>query len=209
MRKKNSIKSLFLDIGGVLLTDGWTPEYRASAASKFNINPVEMENRHQLAFHTYEEGKLLLDEYLQHVVFYKHRPFSESQFKIFMFSRSKAYPQMIDLIRGLKRKYELKIIAVSNEGRELNAYRIRKFKLDEFVDSFISSCYVHIRKPDVEIFRIALDTSQSPPNKVIYIENTPMFVQIAKDLGIKSILHTDYKSTCLKLASFGLEPIND
>jgi putative hydrolase of the HAD superfamily len=73
------------------------------------------------------------------------------------------------------------------------------------VDSFISSCFVHVRKPDPDIFRLALDVSQAPARQVIYIENTPMFVQVAEGLGIPSILHTDYKSTCAKLASAGLQ----
>jgi len=122
-----------------------------------------------------------------------------------MFAQSKPYPQMIELVRKLKAKYGLKIVVVSNEGRELNAYRIRKFKLDEFVDSFISSRYVHARKPDAEIFRLALDIAQAPSRETVYIENTPMFSQIAEALGIRSILHIDYRSTCAKLASFGLQ----
>jgi putative hydrolase of the HAD superfamily len=77
--------------------------------------------------------------------------------------------------------------------------------LDEFVDFFISSCFVHVRKPDVDIFRLALDIAQAPAGQVVYIENTPMFVQIAEGLGIRSILHTDYRSTCAKLASLGLQ----
>ena len=89
--------------------------------------------------------------------------------------------------------------------RELNAYRIRKFKLDRFVDCFVSSCFVHIRKPDADIFRLALDVAQTPARQVVYIENTPMFVRIAQELGIRSILHTDYKVTRSKLASFGLK----
>jgi putative hydrolase of the HAD superfamily len=112
---------------------------------------------------------------------------------------------MLDLAAQLKVRYELKIAVVSNESREVNAYRIRKFKLNGFVDSFISSCFVHIRKPDADIFRLALDIAQTPTRHVLYIENTPMFVQIAEGLGIRSILHTDYKSTCAKLASFGLQ----
>jgi putative hydrolase of the HAD superfamily len=122
-----------------------------------------------------------------------------------MFDQSKPYPEMIELIRQLKAQYGLTIIVLSNEARELNAYRIRKFKLYEFVDFFVSSCYVHLRKPDVDIFRLALDTAQTPVKQVVYIENTPMFVKIAEGLGIKSILHTDYKSTQAKLASLGLE----
>ena len=73
------------------------------------------------------------------------------------------------------------------------------------MDFYISSCYVHIRKPDADIFRLALDIAQAPARQVVYIENTPMFVQIAEGLGIRSILHTDYNSTCAKLAAFGLQ----
>ena len=112
---------------------------------------------------------------------------------------------MIDLVAQLKIRYGLKVAVVSNESREVNGYRIRKFKLHRLVDSFISSCFVHIRKPDADIFRFALDIAQAPARHVLYIENTPMFVQIAEGLGIRSILHTDYKSTCAKLASFGLQ----
>jgi putative hydrolase of the HAD superfamily len=77
--------------------------------------------------------------------------------------------------------------------------------LDGFVDSFISSCFVGLRKPDADIFRLVLDIAQAPARQVIYIENTPMFVQIAEGLGIKSILHTDYKSTHAQLVSLGLK----
>jgi HAD superfamily hydrolase (TIGR01509 family) len=164
-----------------------------------------MEDRHHLTFDTYEEGKLTLEEYLGRVVFYQKRPFTRAQFRRFMFAQSKPYPEMIDLVRRLKVRHGLKIAAVSNEGRELTAYRIRKFKLDGLVDSFISSCFVHVRKPDADIFRLALDIVQVPARQAVYIENTPMFVQIAEGLGIRSILHTDYKSTCAELASFGLQ----
>jgi putative hydrolase of the HAD superfamily len=101
-------------------------------------------------------------------------------------------------------RHGLKIAVVSNEGRELNVYRIQKFKLEAFVDFFVSSCFVHIRKPDADIYRLALDLAQAPAQRVVYIENTPMFVQVAEGLGIRSILHTDYRSTCAQLASLGL-----
>jgi putative hydrolase of the HAD superfamily len=148
--------------------------------------------------------KLTLEEYLSRVVFYQKRPFTRAQFRKYMFAQSKPYPKMIKLVRRLKARYGLKIVVVSNEAREINAHRIRKFKLDRLVDFFISSCFVHLRKPDADIFRVALDIAQVPANQVLYIENLPMFVQIAEGLGIRGICHTDYKSTCAKLASLGL-----
>jgi len=204
MKRSVPITALFLDIGGVLLTDGWDHHARKRAARNFKLELAEMEDRHHLTFDTYEEGKLTLQEYLGRVVFYEERPFTPAQFRKFMFAQSKPYPQMIELVRKLKAKFGLKIAVVSNEGRELNAYRIRKFKLNGFVDSFVSSSFVHVRKPDADIFRLALDIAQVPARQVVYIENTPMFVQVAEGLGIRSILHTDYRSTCAKLTSLGL-----
>jgi putative hydrolase of the HAD superfamily len=204
MKRAIPVTTLFLDIGGVLLTDGWDQPARERAAAKFKINLAEMEARHHLTFDTYEEGKTTLEEYLDRVVFYEKRPFTSPQFRRFMFAQSKPYPDMIELVRRLKAQHGLKIVVVSNEARELNSHRIRKFNLSEFVDSFVSSSFVHIRKPDADIFRLALDIAQAPAQRVLYIENTPMFVKIAEGMGIRSILHTDYKSTCAKLASFGL-----
>ncbi len=204
MKKSAAITHLFLDIGGVLLTNGWDHFARKRAARAFKLDLPEMEERHHLTFDTHEEGKLSSEEYLNRVVFYKKRSFTRLQFRQFMFDQSQPYPEMINLISELKVRHGLKITVVSNESRELNAYRIRKFKLNAFVDSFISSCFVHVRKPDAEIFRLALDISHAEPHQVLYIENTPMFVQVVEGLGIRSILHTDYKSTCSKLASLGL-----
>jgi len=204
MKKANPITCLFLDIGGVLLTDGWDHHARKRAAAAFKLDLSEMEDRHHLTFDTYEDGKLTLEEYLGRVVFYQKRSFTRAQFRQFMFAQSKAFPEMIDLVTQIKVRNGLKIAVVSNEARELNAYRIREFKLNRFVDFFISSCFVHLRKPDADIFRLALDIAQVPVRQVLYIENTPMFVQIAEGLGIRSILHKDYRTTCAKLASFGL-----
>ncbi len=164
-----------------------------------------MEERHGLNFETHEDDKTTFKEYLDRVVFYQKRMFTRAEFRRFMLAQSKPCTRMIELVRSLKAKYGLKIIVVSNESRELNAYRIRQFKLAGFVDAFISSCFVHLRKPDADIFKLALDIAQTPARQIVYIENTPMFVQVAEGLGIRSILHTDYKSTCAKLASFGLE----
>jgi putative hydrolase of the HAD superfamily len=206
MKRSAPVTALFLDIGGVLLTDGWDHLARKRAAARFKLELAGMEDRHHLTFDTYEEGKLTLEEYLGRVVFHQKRPFTRTQFRRFMFTQSKPYPKMIELIRILKARYGLKIAVVSNEARELNEYRIRKFKLDGFVDSFISSSFVHVRKPDADIFRLALDIAQVPASQVVYIENTPMFVQVAEGLGIRSILHTDYRSTRAQLVSLGLQP---
>ena len=165
MKNMTATTCLFLDIGGVLLTNGWDHHARKRAAAHFKLRWAEMEDRHRLNFATYEEGKLTLEEYLARVVFYQKRPFTRAKFRNFMFAQSKPHPEMIELVAHLKARYGLKIAVVSNEGREPNAYRIRTFKLDGFVDAFISSCFVHLRKPDRDIFALRRTLPRRRPDK--------------------------------------------
>jgi putative hydrolase of the HAD superfamily len=204
MSNNSSISTLFLDIGGVLLTNGWDHTMRQKAAETFDLDYGEMNERHHLTFNTYEEGKLSLYAYLKRVIFYEERPFSLEEFRAFMFEQSRPYQEMIDLVCRLKERYGLKIAAVSNEGRELTIHRIEEFDLGSFIDFFISSCFVHYRKPDEDIYRIALDIAQVPPERVVYIEDRPMFVQVAQGLGIQGIIHQDFRATRAALRGFGL-----
>jgi putative hydrolase of the HAD superfamily len=205
VKKPLPITTLFVDVGGVLLTNGWDHHARKRAAKYFKLGWAEMDERHRLVFETHEEGKLSFEEYLGWVVFFEKRPFTRNQFRDFMFAQSKPYSKMLGLVTQLKVLHGLKIVVISNESREVNAYRIRTFKLDQLVDTFISSCFVGMRKPDVEMFRLALDLAQTSPARAVFIDNTPMFVQIAERLGIRSILHVDFESTRAKLTSLGLQ----
>jgi putative hydrolase of the HAD superfamily len=198
------ITDLFLDIGGVLLTNGWDDDIQKRTADKFGLDYQEMHERHHLTFDTYEEGKLSLDEYLNRIVFYQERSFTKEAFKAFMYAQSQPFPEMIELMCGLKAKYGLEIAAVSNEGRELTVYRVLQFKLGTFIDFFISSCFVHYRKPDEDIYRIALDIAQVRPEQVVYIDDRAMFVEVAQGLGIKGILHSGYETTRTALANLNL-----
>jgi len=204
MRKsKYAPTTIFTDIGGVLLTNGWDRTARKKAIDRFKLDPAETEERHHLTFDTYESGKISLSEYLKRLVFYKRRNFTEADFRKFMFAQSKPYPEMLSLIRAIKEKYNIKIAVVNNEGSELNVHRINSFRLGEFVDFFISSCIVHFRKPDADIFKVALDIAHVAPEKVIYLEDRAMFVQVADTLGIRGIIHQDFNTTKKLLADLG------
>lgn len=195
---------LFVDIGGVLLTDGWGHLSRQRAATRFGLDLAELERRHALNFTTYEEGRLTLDDYLDWVVFHRDRAFTRTQFRDFMFAESHPHPGMIALVAELKAQHGLKVAAVSNEARELNDHRIQTFGLARVIDFFVSSCAVHLRKPDPEMFRLALDIAQVPAAQIVYVENTSMFVQVAERLGIRGIVHTDATTTAAALRGLGL-----
>lgn len=187
-----------------MLTNGWDRRSREAAAKKFGLDLDELNDRHRMTFDTYESGKLSLDEYLKRSVFYVDRPFTMEEFRTFMYDQSVAYPEMLELFRQLKARHGLKIAVVNNEGRELNEHRIRTFKLGEFVDFFISSSFVHFRKPDADIWKMALDIAQIPREAIVYIDDRAMFVQVAEGLGLRGIVHKKYEQTRDTLAAMGL-----
>ena len=198
------ITHLFTDLGGVLLTNGWDCGLRKLVASHFQIDAEEMDERHHLTYDTYEAGKISLSVYLERVVFWEPRPFTEDQVIAFMVEQARCFPDMIDLYKRVKAENRLKVVVVSNEGRELTTDRIRRFDLKEFVDIFVVSTYVHFRKPDEDIFRIALDVAQAAPGEVVYVDDRHMFAEVACSLGMHEMWHRDLEGTRAAFEALGL-----
>lgn len=199
------ITHLFTDLGGVLLTNGWDRGLRKLVASHFQVDAAEMDERHHLTYDTYEAGKISLSVYLRRVIFWEPRDFTEEAVVDFMLSQAKCFPEMIELYKRVKADNGLKVVVVSNEGRELTADRIRRFGLKEFVDIFVVSSYVHFRKPDEDIFRIALDVAQAEPGEVVYVDDRHMFVEVACGLGMHEVWHRDHDQTRAAFAALGLK----
>jgi putative hydrolase of the HAD superfamily len=205
MSRSDQIKCLFVDIGGVLLTNGWDHIQRKEVTARFGIDWEEFEERHKATCETFEQGRITLEEYLRLTVFFKDRDFTPAEFREAIFAQSQPFPEMIELVARLKKRYSLMVVVVSNEGREINEYRIHKYELGRIVDCFVSSSFVGLRKPDFAIFKLALDLTQTPPNGILYLENTCLFVEIAQELGIEGICHSDYADTVSRLENLGFD----
>lgn len=190
-------KTIFFDIGGVLLNNGWGHASRQTAAEKFSYDYQEMERLHQLIFNVYETGGITLDEYLDWVLFYEPRDFTKQMFKDFMFAQSMPLPDMLEWLIQWRRENatRFRFISINNEGRELNEYRILKFRLHDCFDAFVSSCEVRMRKPDPGIFKLAMGIAQAKPAECIYFDDRPVLVDAASKTGIESHHHKDFEST--------------
>jgi len=199
------IKFLFTDLGGVLLTNGWDHNSREVAAKHFDLDLAELNRRHEAVFPNYEQGFNTIEEYLEFAVFHKPRDFSAEEFIEFIKTQSLPYPDMIEMVKALKAKYDLKIVAVSNEGREIAKYRIDTFDLSSFIDIFIVSAFVGRRKPYEDIFRLALEVADANKQEVVYMDDRQMLAQGAQVFGLDSIWHRDIESTKQALKERGLE----
>jgi putative hydrolase of the HAD superfamily len=182
------IKTLFLDIGGVIMTNGWDRHARERAAQAFDYDLVDFEEKHRQFFNSYETDKITLDEYLKEVIFRTDRSFSIEKFKEFMFAQSKPYPDMISFFREIKKDYDLRLAAISNEGRELAEYRIKIANLTSLFDDFFISSFVGYQKPDPHIYEMALDVTQTLPKQSFYIDDRPELIDAGAKLGIKGVV---------------------
>ena len=183
------IRTLFWDVGGVLLTNAWDHEERERAVEKFQLQKADFEARHKEVVPAFEEGKVTLDQYLDRTAFYQPRKFSKDDFKSYMFSLSKPKADVLDFARTLSGKYLM--ATINNESREMNEYRIKQFGLTQILDLFVSSCYVGMRKPDEKIYRLALDLIQKTPDECCFIDDRPANIEGAAKVSMRTVLMRD------------------
>jgi putative hydrolase of the HAD superfamily len=200
-----NITTVFWDIGGVVLTNGWDHNSRLEAVKTFHLDGDEFRERHDLSFPAFDAGQITLDQYLDRTLFYKPRSFTREEFSAFMFAQSKAYPETRELLRAVARIEKYFVASINNEPRELNNYRIEAFGLREDFQVFFSSCYLHARKPEEQIFRIALEVSQRPPEECVFIDDRSLNLENPRRLGMHVIHHKNAAQTRVELKAFGIE----
>ena len=198
------IRAIFWDVGGVLLTNAWDRTERAAALEHFGLDEQEFHSRHEMVVSSFERGKITLEEYLDRTVFYRSRSFTKDAFRDFMFSLSKPFPDVVEFARELSTKYFMSTI--NNESRELNYYRIEKFGLRNIFRLFVSSCFVGMRKPERDIYRLALEATQIPAESCCFIDDRPLNLECAAKLGMHTITMQKLPQLREDLTKLGVTP---
>jgi putative hydrolase of the HAD superfamily len=183
----STIRGIFWDVGGVLLTNAWDHTQRMAALEYFRLDEKEFHARHEMVVSSFERGKISLDEYLERTVFYQNRPFSRDEFRDFMFSLSQPMPEVLAFARALTDSGKYFMSTLNNESRELNLHRIEKYGLREIFRLFVSSCFVGLRKPESGIYRLAIEITQINPEECCFIDDRALNLECAAKLGMRTI----------------------
>ena len=199
------ITTLFWDIGGVILTNGWDHNSRNEAAKMFGLDMDEFRERHDLSFPAFDAGQITLNQYLDRTLFYRTRSFTREEFTAFMFAQSKEYPETHAVLSDVARSGKYYVASINNEPRELNDYRIEAFGLRRDFQAFFSSCYLSARKPEETIYRIALEVSQRPAEGSVFIDDRALNLENPRRLGMQVIHHQNAKQLRADLQSLGIE----
>ena len=199
------IITLFWDIGGVILTNGWDHVSRKLAAERFELDEDDFRDRHDLSFPAFDSGRISIDEYLNRTIFYRPRSFSKPEFINFMYGQSKEYPETRAVLDEAAKSKKYFMGSINNEPLELNEYRIEKFDLRRDFQVFFSSCYLGTRKPEEKIFRIALAVTQQKPEECIFIDDRPLNLESPRRLGMNVIHHRNPDQLREELRKHGVE----
>lgn len=199
-----AITALFWDVGGVLLTNAWDRTERAKALEHFHLNPDEFQSRHEMVVSSFERGKITLDEYLDRTVFYMPRSFQRNAFRTFIFELSQPLPDRLPFAQALANSGKYFMGTINNESRELNNYRIEKFALRGIFRVFYSSCFVGLRKPERDIYRIALETTQFPADQCCFLDDRGINLESAAQLGMHTIQVQSLEQMKSELAKLGV-----
>ena len=201
-----AIRALFWDVGGVLLTNAWDHTERAAALEHFQLDEKGFHDRHEMVVSSFECGRMTLDEYLDRTVFYRPRPFTREIFREYMFALSKPFPNVLEFAHALADSRKYFMGTINNESRELNYYRIEHFGLRNLFGLFVSSCFVGFRKPERDIYRLALEITQIPGAQCCFIDDRALNLECAAKLGMKTIEMRHVDQLREDLAKLGVTP---
>ena len=202
----SAIRAIFWDVGGVLLTNAWDRVERSAALEHFHLDLDEFHDRHEMVVSSFERGKITLDEYLDRTVFYRPRPFTRDAFRDYMFSLSQPFPEVLQFAQGLADSGKYFMGTINNESRELNNQRIETFGLRKIFRLFVSSCYVGFRKPERDIYRLALEITQIPAEECCFVDDRALNLECASKLGMHTIEMQQLDQLRSDLAKLGVNP---
>lgn len=197
-------RTLFFDIGGVLLTNGWDTPARKRAAQQFNLDYHEFQTRHEMLKTSFETGRLSLDAYVRKTVFHRERDFTPDAFKQCMFAQSQVLGETLDWVRGLAAQGRHRLYTLNNESRELHEHRVRTFQLEPLFRAFFCSCYLGQVKPDEAIYLNALGMAACSGSDALFIDDRPLNVEPAEALGLNGIHFQGLDDLRSRLAEFGV-----
>jgi putative hydrolase of the HAD superfamily len=201
----SEIKALFWDVGGVLLSNAWDRSQREAALDHFKLDGEEFADRHELVASSFERGKIGLDEYLDRTVFYRPRPFTREEFREYIFSLSQPNDDVLSFAKALAKSGTCLMGTINNESRDLNLYRIERFGLRSIFSLFVSSCFVGLRKPEPDIYRLALEITQQVADECCFIDDRALNLEVAKRLGMHTIEMDHLDQLRSDLAKIGVQ----
>ena len=101
-------------------------------------------------------------------------------------------PEIVEVIKEIKNKNDIKLFCLSNVNSSHWVFLMKKkWEFFEYFDKFILSHEVHITKPAKKIFEYAIQKAGCLPQEIVFIDDGLNNIRSARELGIVGIKFTN------------------
>lgn len=192
-----NIKVVAFDLGGVYFIGPMSAGFKDLLRQEYNINEKQMSEFMNVATN-YSLGKIKKKEYLRK----SKKVLNVSLKKMDLLNKKwiECYVEnkkLKEIIKKLHRKY--KIATVSGNMRDRIIYLNKKYDFVKNFDMKILSYNDGLEKTDNKIYKELIKKAKCSSNQILFIDNSQRHCNIAKSLGIKTILFKDNQRFYQKL----------
>ena len=203
------IRTVFWDIGGVLLSNGWDRYQRARVFADLKLSAEDIalaEEKREEANWFWERGLIDEAEFFKRTIFFQPRNFTLADvWRGVEAQQEVLHPESFDILHTMHAKRQVRVAALNNESRELNDYRLKRFNLRRYFDFCICSGYVHEMKPAAGIYRSALEIGGDGPGEACFIDDKEENVAAANAAGLVGLHFSSPAALRDQLHSLGIE----
>ena len=186
----HGIDTIFWDIGGVLLTNGWDREQRARVLTSLGVDVAAYEAVHEAENWFWERGLMTAEEFFHRTVIAPNPALSltfETLWPAVCAESKVLHVECFALLRSLRDVPGVRLATLNNESRELNEHRLGAFGLRECFDFLVCSGYVGEMKPAPAIYLAAIDISGRPAKTGLFIDDKAENCEAARASGMQAI----------------------
>lgn len=186
----SGVRTIFWDIGGVVLTNGWDHGQRTCVLGRLGVDLDSYEELHERANYYWERGLITAEDFFRQTVLAPNPRLKLTFDQLWpqVCAQSKVlHAECLDILSELKQTGKYRLATLNNESRELNEHRLDAFKLRSLFDYFICSGYVHEMKPSRGIYQSAIDISGFDAERALFIDDKEENCAAAREAGMRSI----------------------
>ncbi len=205
------IETIFWDIGGVLLTNGWDQGQRGRVLASLGVDVPAYEAVHDRENWFWERGLMSAEEFFRRTVMEPNAALGlrfETLWPLVCGESRVLHPECFDVLLGLRGMPGVRLATLNNESRELNGYRLDAFGLRESFDFLVCSGYVGEMKPAAAIYRTAIEISGRPAETGLFIDDKVENCEAARASGMQAIHFQTPAQLTSELLRFGIETMS-
>lgn len=112
-------------------------------------------------------------------------------------SKRRLNHELLNIIPELRTQFKTSIL--SNAASDARGMYVGIYQMDKIMDDIVISAEVHIAKPDLRIFTVALERLGIEAHEAIFIDDLNENIEAAKKVGLLPIWHQTNEETMREL----------